>query len=540
MLLPAGDRRWLDVFDAMAVQPEWVVYHRADVGAATGIEAMRRVEALLAGTGDLSRRGAVCFNLSALLSWGAGDVGAAVPLAEEARRLFAEAGEVRSELLAANELGYLSMLRGDFSGAGAAVSGVLRRAEAIGDPFVALQGLCALVHLRQYAGELAESMTVINRAATLARQEHKLYRVSYLLAQQAWSHALFGQMAEAQARLADGKAATPAFRDTLLLDYSMHVHWLAGELVSAVAAFREQMAWNGTPSRRRTFGAVPAVMCLAEQGDADGARAILDLFGGVFGERDWVFYRRDMLAWSGALGAFLSGDGARAWELLLPSVRQMVGQGWGAGPFGRGALADLGEIAAHLGDPAAASVVTELLDEAGPGPDPGPLDALALLAQAGAALARKDSEEASDALRIAAPSFEKAGWRLFHGRSLALLGRATAPGDRDGALDALCQAMEVFDGCGAVVRRRWVAEDMRRLGARGRRAAARAVAGPAALTKREREVARLAIEGRSAKEIAAALFIGERTVETHLAGAYAKLGVSSRVELVRLAGTLAL
>jgi DNA-binding CsgD family transcriptional regulator len=98
----------------------------------------------------------------------------------------------------------------------------------------------------------------------------------------------------------------------------------------------------------------------------------------------------------------------------------------------------------------------------------------------------------------------------------------------------------VFDACGAVVRRRWVAEDMRRLGARGRRAAARAVAGPAALTKREREVARLAIEGRTAKEIAAALFIGERTVETHLAGAYAKLGVSSRVELVRLGATLEL
>jgi DNA-binding CsgD family transcriptional regulator len=81
---------------------------------------------------------------------------------------------------------------------------------------------------------------------------------------------------------------------------------------------------------------------------------------------------------------------------------------------------------------------------------------------------------------------------------------------------------------------------MRRLGARGRRAAGTAVAGPAALTKREREVARLAVEGRSAKEIAAALFIGERTVETHLASAYAKLGVSSRVELVRIAGGLEL
>ncbi|MGH9036342.1 MAG: hypothetical protein ACRD0O_11310, partial [Acidimicrobiia bacterium] len=415
-LLPAGDRRWLDIFDAMAVQPEWVVDHRVDAGAATGIEAMRRVEALLAGSGDLSRRAAVQFNLSALLGWGMGDIEAAVPLAEEARRLFAEAGEVRSELLATNEVGYLSMLGGNFFELGAAALDVLGRAEALGDPFVALQGLCALAHFRQYAGVPVESMAVIDRALALARQEHRLYRVSYLTAQQAWSLALLGRMAEAQAQLADAKAVTPAFRDTLLLDYSIHVHWLAGELGVAVAGFREQMAWNGAPSRRRTFGAAPAAMCVAEQGDSAGARAILDLFAGVFQDRDWVFYHRDMLPWAGALAAFLSGDDARAWELLVSSARRMVGQGWGPGPIGRSALADLGEIAARLGDPAAALSVTELLDEAGPGPDRGPIDALVLMARGGAALARKESEEAAEALKAAAPVFEKAGWRLYHGR----------------------------------------------------------------------------------------------------------------------------
>lgn len=49
-----------------------------------------------------------------------------------------------------------------------------------------------------------------------------------------------------------------------------------------------------------------------------------------------------------------------------------------------------------------------------------------------------------------------------------------------------------------------------------------------------------AATGASAKEISAALFIGERTVETHLAGAYAKLGVKSRVDLVRLAAEVEL
>lgn len=55
--------------------------------------------------------------------------------------------------------------------------------------------------------------------------------------------------------------------------------------------------------------------------------------------------------------------------------------------------------------------------------------------------------------------------------------------------------------------------------------------GPA-LTRREQEVLELAAAGASAKEIAERLVIGERTVETHLANIYRKLGVRSRVELV--------
>ena len=64
--------------------------------------------------------------------------------------------------------------------------------------------------------------------------------------------------------------------------------------------------------------------------------------------------------------------------------------------------------------------------------------------------------------------------------------------------------------------------------------------GPGSLTGREREVAELAAAGRSAREIAAALFVGERTVEGHLARAYARLGVRSKVELARRAGEFGL
>lgn len=52
------------------------------------------------------------------------------------------------------------------------------------------------------------------------------------------------------------------------------------------------------------------------------------------------------------------------------------------------------------------------------------------------------------------------------------------------------------------------------------------------LSKREEEVVTLLLEGKSNKQIAASLYITERTVEFHLNNIYAKHEVSSRVELV--------
>lgn len=46
---------------------------------------------------------------------------------------------------------------------------------------------------------------------------------------------------------------------------------------------------------------------------------------------------------------------------------------------------------------------------------------------------------------------------------------------------------------------------------------------------------RLVADGRTSKEIAAALFISPKTVERHRSNILAKLGVRDRVELVRAA-----
>lgn len=54
---------------------------------------------------------------------------------------------------------------------------------------------------------------------------------------------------------------------------------------------------------------------------------------------------------------------------------------------------------------------------------------------------------------------------------------------------------------------------------------------PAALTRQETRIARLAAAGHSNKQIAAKLSLTVRTIEFHLSGAYRKLGISGRREL---------
>ena len=55
------------------------------------------------------------------------------------------------------------------------------------------------------------------------------------------------------------------------------------------------------------------------------------------------------------------------------------------------------------------------------------------------------------------------------------------------------------------------------------------------LTPRELDVLRLVAEGRSDREIGQTLFIGTRTVETHVANLFAKLGVKARAEAAAVA-----
>jgi DNA-binding CsgD family transcriptional regulator len=68
---------------------------------------------------------------------------------------------------------------------------------------------------------------------------------------------------------------------------------------------------------------------------------------------------------------------------------------------------------------------------------------------------------------------------------------------------------------------------------RGRGERKRPTSGWASLTPTERDVVRLVSEGLGNNDIATRLFVSPRTVQSHLTHVYAKLGLSSRVQLAQ-------
>ena len=88
--------------------------------------------------------------------------------------------------------------------------------------------------------------------------------------------------------------------------------------------------------------------------------------------------------------------------------------------------------------------------------------------------------------------------------------------------------MELAFRCGALALAEHARDELVACGARPRRLVR---TGVDALTASELRVARLAAGGASNREIAQALYVSRKTVETHLGAIYRKLDVSARERL---------
>ncbi len=132
-------------------------------------------------------------------------------------------------------------------------------------------------------------------------------------------------------------------------------------------------------------------------------------------------------------------------------------------------------------------------------------------------------------LQEAVEVLASSGADLEHARGLIELGRALrVSGRRAASRDQLMRGHELANQCGSTRLADHAWQELLATGARPRRKELR---GVASLTPSERRIAELAAAGGTNREIAQALFVTAKTVETHLGHAYTKLGISSRLDL---------
>ena len=163
-------------------------------------------------------------------------------------------------------------------------------------------------------------------------------------------------------------------------------------------------------------------------------------------------------------------------------------------------------------------------------------DAWAGRATAAVDLQAGDPTRAAERAVASATAADEVGAPVEAALSRVLAGRALAEtGEGDRATTELRRAAHDFELCGALRYRDEAEHELRKLGHHIHRRTRGKVDGTGvdSLTRRELEVARLVVDRRTNLEIAAELFLSQKTVESHLRNIFRKINVSSRVDLAR-------
>ena len=158
-------------------------------------------------------------------------------------------------------------------------------------------------------------------------------------------------------------------------------------------------------------------------------------------------------------------------------------------------------------------------------------------ASAAVTLQAGDAAEAAEHALAAAAAAAECGAPVEAALSRTVAGRALAEaGERDRAAEELQHAARGLEACGALRYRDEAERELRKLGHHiHRRTRPGKIDGTRLelLTERELQVARLVVDRKTNPEIAAELFLSQKTVETHLRNIFRKIDVSSRVDLAR-------
>jgi DNA-binding CsgD family transcriptional regulator len=314
----------------------------------------------------------------------------------------------------------------------------------------------------------------------------------------------------------------------IFLSYLAVTEELAGDYAAASAALQAAdalAAWYDWPPN--PWQLEPYCRLMIATGDQEAALRIAgellpDSAGATLAARYMAAYiRGEVSAWR--------ADPAAAVRHFELAAQCADASGW-ADPGVRNLLdAELAEAYVAVGRPEEARRMASWLREVGERLGRPTLTGDAYRIDALAAAQDGDLDRAAESARAAVAAHEASPLRPELARSLLVLGRIERRRKaRKLSREALRRARELAAAMG---HRPLLAEIEQEL---PRVAAARA--GPE-LTATERRVADLIATGATNRDAAAELFVSVRTIETHVASIYRKLGVRTRAELARrLAG----
>jgi ATP/maltotriose-dependent transcriptional regulator MalT len=373
---------------------------------------------------------------------------------------------------------------------------------------------------------VAEVRSLAERA--LARgallDDEKSDGLSYYLAAGALAFAGDLQMAEAALTAAVQEAQSRGS----VLGFATASHGRAmailkrGRLLDAALDARHALAVERDGWRLGLGGArVVLAHTLIERGDLDGAKRHLDTAEATITEGDP--FRLWLLSARGRQTLF-TGDADRALEYFL-ACGELADRAGVLNPAVLSWRADAGLATAVVGDWSEAERLIEselaLANKFGePGAIGRTLRALGAIRDPGRAL--EAFEAAVEKLQESQAALDRAGALVDFGAALRRSGK------RRSAVEPLRAGLELAERCGAQVLAARARREANAAGARPRRAA---MHGHEALTTREHQVATLAAEGFSNREIAEQLVVTVKTVEWHLKNSFQKLGVTSRTQL---------
>ena len=473
------------------------------------VQALQRAYQLNVDTGDTPAAARSAFWLAYVLVTG-GETAVGGGWVARSQRLLAEVdGDVVERGYVLIHLMYRHISAGEFAAACEIAEQITGYGQRYRDPDLVAMGLSSQGRLLLYRGRVPDGLALLDESmvGVTAGEVSVIFagNVYCAMIEACQEIADFDRAARWTAALTTWCAGQPG-----LVPFTGQCAVHRGQIMRAQGAFDEALVEFDLAVQRYLAAQTPhaAGLAMAERGDV--LRICGDLTGAgkayeqaiAFGHEPqpglallWLAQGRAEAA-AAAIGRLLgeTGDPVHRSQLLSPAVEVLL-------------------AIDHRDE--AATVAAELESIAGSFGSP-PVQARADYAAALAALESSDPAAAMPLLRRARAGWERLGERYETARCRMQLGRALRTlGDHESAITELAAARSSFAELGAAPAERQAA-------------ALISPAYPGGLTAREAEVLRLVAAGKTNPQIAAELYLSDKTIARHVSNIFTKLNVTSR------------